>query len=1240
MATNAEATLLVKIAAARDKGVSNVFAGVEAEASRIKESFSEAAAQASALAKALKDLTAAAQATGKGFIAGGAEAQKSLADTEKAAQAASAAAKKKAEEEVAAVRAAEQQKAAARKKAADNLRYALQEEEKYRVAASAAAQKAAAQEASALAKTRAEMAKNAQSAKELATAMTVGLGAAGAALAGLSSYALSVANSFEQLQAQLATVQGSSEVAAKTIANAQAFAAKTPFDLEGVVKATVQLEVYGQKSQEVLPRVAALAAGMGKSLTDTSLVVGKALSGSLEGFESLRNEYGITTRELVRFGAEQNKAGGILVQSAGQAEKARKALLAIIDLRYGDAIERQSQTLAGQLEKVSDGIKTFVGEVGRGTAEVVKFGAAFVGGGFDLLRKIPQPLKEAAGAALAIGAAATAAAAGVGTLVGGLAFLIPRLADAKNAFIAIGGAQGAMFVFEQRCNALGLTAIPRIASALAALAGPIAVVGSAAAAFGVLMTVTNRYIDTQKQLQAEMKREDAAFKIRIEKLKEMAQASRELNAEEEKRAGQSATGTDSFTPRAERLDEIKKLTETSSASDFFKKFKELGLDAEQVRTELQKMGPEIDSGADKVEKLRKELLKAQQAENLANARSASLGGATIADPRRLALENELRVAEQQLERTKEYEESLKLIDKRYESNAVSLDKVTAAAKAAEDYANYANKAKDLDGYTRAAEHLRDSIAASAVALKELNEPADRDSLLERLRDPKLSDEIRTRIKEHIDLVDDLADAEKEAANKRKEATRDEVADLERRLQRKKALQQVSAQEELVTIKQQIDLVKKLGKDGEDQLTELLRKEAALRTKIRTDEAAAAKKSALAALTEAARVPAIAKTAQAGTQAAVGAYKAAIARVQEWTKENDALIKKNTELGTRVKSTLEQLKVGMAAADTKRLAKNLDDLKDKLKEMDIGARSVSEKLSVLQRGEQLIRAARSKNEISEEQSSDLLRENSSRTDDLKRQGEQEEARHRQEMLSLQQQAAQQELDLLKTIETGTLQSYDKILVATERLHQLKLQQLAEERDAAIQSGEERVQAEEQYNAKVAALEKQRTLEHHQELQKRYQEERKQLEDIVKKGESQKKGLTFGFSDSASFSSFGTSDEDYEARKAARKAKADLADLDRKETFRKLNPEIVSQMAEEDRQRALRAADPSGIIRDAQAKMAPQTAPSSTINNNNISVTVNTTESRKTRNVRDNGEALREVQKALTINRIYDPQAGLD
>lgn len=252
--------------------------------------------------------------------------------------------------------------------------------------------------------------------------------AAGAGVAALAGYAVRAAGEFEQLRAKLETVQHSAVKAGETFEFARELAAKTPFDVRGVVAAAVQLEVYGQRAQDVLPAVADLAAGMGRGIEETSLTVGKAASGSLEGFESLRNEYGISSAKLAQYGAVLTATGGISVATAADLDEARTALLRIIQTNFGGAVERQSKTFQGAMSNAGDSLQNLAAAWGAELIPAVTTGARAFSAVVDTMGAIPGPLR-------AVGAGATVAGAGV-LLLGGGAILATTGLVAMNAQLA------------------------------------------------------------------------------------------------------------------------------------------------------------------------------------------------------------------------------------------------------------------------------------------------------------------------------------------------------------------------------------------------------------------------------------------------------------------------------------------------------------------------------------------------------------------------------------------------------------------------------------------------------------------------------------------------------------------------------------------------------------------------------------------------------------------------------------
>ena len=296
-------------------------------------------------------------------------------------------------------------------------------------------------------------------------------GAVSLALGGIVGSAVNVAGQFEALQGKLVSVFGNSEMAAKAFQSAVDLAAKTPFDVKSVVAATATIEAFGQSSQRVLPLAANLAAAFGRSMDDVSLILGKAFSGGLEGFESLRNGFGISNQVLKKYGAELTNTGSIAVTTAAQLDKAKTALEKIIQTKFGDATARQSKTLFGALSNLGDAATNLAAGFGQSLVPAFSSVAQGVSKFLNAVNSIPAPIKAAvaATAVLATGltgvvAAGAAAFAGLLALAGGLAGIVTTVPAAAGALRLVTGALDSVTVGAINANgALGLLAANPVA---------------------------------------------------------------------------------------------------------------------------------------------------------------------------------------------------------------------------------------------------------------------------------------------------------------------------------------------------------------------------------------------------------------------------------------------------------------------------------------------------------------------------------------------------------------------------------------------------------------------------------------------------------------------------------------------------------------------------------------------------------------------------------------------------------
>lgn len=359
--------------------------------------------------------------------------------------------------------------------------------------------------------------------ESMSSRAVIGFGLAAAGFALIGKQAIANAMQMEVYQAKLETVLKSSAAAAETLKSAVEFAASTPFDVAGIVDATVQLEVYGAKSKEVLPLVGNLAAGMGKSIQETALAVGKAWSGSLEGFESMRNTFGITIAKLKEYGATVDKQGQLQVKTNADLEKAREALRKIIELNFGNAMERQMNTLTGSWSNFKDTITKLSTEVGQSLVPSIMSITKGVTGVIDGVNKMDPVVKKA----LAWSGVITAGVIAVGGTLGALARTIPGaikawelLNPASMLYIQnIMTGQKALVAYNATLAGtpplLALLTTSLRHAAAAALAFAATPVGAALLAAGAIYLTTtdalNKYTNEQKKLDEQLTQQSKSF---------------------------------------------------------------------------------------------------------------------------------------------------------------------------------------------------------------------------------------------------------------------------------------------------------------------------------------------------------------------------------------------------------------------------------------------------------------------------------------------------------------------------------------------------------------------------------------------------------------------------------------------------------------------------------------------------------------------------------------------------------
>jgi len=192
-----------------------------------------------------------------------------------------------------------------------------------------------------------------------ATARRAGFAAVGigAAVAAPFVSIIRTAGQFERYSTILETVEGSSAKAKSALAWVSDFAAKTPYQIEGVMDAFVKLRAYGIDPMDgTLRTLGDTAAAMGKDVLQSVEALADAMTGE---FERLK-EFGIkaraipgTTQTVLDYVTRAGKQMQVTVDRTNR-DMLRKTLLSIWNDKYAGAMDKLSRTWEGMVSNVGD----------------------------------------------------------------------------------------------------------------------------------------------------------------------------------------------------------------------------------------------------------------------------------------------------------------------------------------------------------------------------------------------------------------------------------------------------------------------------------------------------------------------------------------------------------------------------------------------------------------------------------------------------------------------------------------------------------------------------------------------------------------------------------------------------------------------------------------------------------------------------------------------------------------------
>lgn len=192
-----------------------------------------------------------------------------------------------------------------------------------------------------------------------------------ASLAAVGGAAIKTAADFEQTEIAFEGLLGSAERAQQFLAELQDFAARTPFEFPQLTKAAQQLMATGTAAEDVIPvltkignvtsalgvsgegidrvvRALGQMQGRGKVASQELIQISEAIPG-FSAIGAIAEHFGITTAEAFK----KVETGGV------SAQEGIEAILSGMERFPGaaGAMERQSQTLNGQLSTLKDNLR-------------------------------------------------------------------------------------------------------------------------------------------------------------------------------------------------------------------------------------------------------------------------------------------------------------------------------------------------------------------------------------------------------------------------------------------------------------------------------------------------------------------------------------------------------------------------------------------------------------------------------------------------------------------------------------------------------------------------------------------------------------------------------------------------------------------------------------------------------------------------------------------------------------------
>ena len=280
---------------------------------------------------------------------------------------------------------------------------------------------------------------------------------AGVSFAALAKQVVQVRGEVQQLEVAFETMLGSKEKADTLMTEIIDLAAKTPFGLQDVSNATKMLLAYGSTAEQVTDEIKMLgniASGLSIPLNDMIYLYGTTRTQGRMFTQDLRQFMGRgipLAEELAKqFGVTKDKVGELVTAGKVGFDEMAKALQTMTSEggKFNNLMDKQSQTIAGQISNLEDAIYQMFNEIGESSEGVISdliSGASWVVEHYQSILKVLSLLIAAYGAyktAIIVVAAAQKAMA-LGRSIAMFIDLAKAITSAKDAMLLLNMATNA-----------------------------------------------------------------------------------------------------------------------------------------------------------------------------------------------------------------------------------------------------------------------------------------------------------------------------------------------------------------------------------------------------------------------------------------------------------------------------------------------------------------------------------------------------------------------------------------------------------------------------------------------------------------------------------------------------------------------------------------------------------------------------------------------------------------------------